>query len=366
LLVLVLAIPVFASGTRVASMGEIRFGDSSEVGMYPGLRTKWSNYIAAGMNFPGIENDYTGGVIFDLGPGVFALAMNGNAGMLDLNGNPLKTNGITYGLSLGAIDLGANFTYGADKMTVKEGDDTDTDKHAFMGFGVGASNDMIDIGIGFSMMGETQTFEISPNEDADDITESGYMFALNGRFLPMEFGKFNVIPEIIFQTDKYSLPDDQIVTSHMQFALNTFIKYNLTENTKTLMEIQVFNFEVETDDFKNDTIDPVFDKLETKTIAPFTTFKVGVESNIKPWLIGRFGAVKDCMSGSLTQYPWVGDEVSVSGKATDFRVTFGLGIKFGKFLLDMNVNEELLFEGPNFITGGQHDWASALALKYYL
>ena len=98
----------FASGTRVASFGEITFGDAVEVGIYPGLRTNFTNYFSATMKTPGDDNNYTGGVVFDLGPGVFALGLNGKVNPIVMNEvNHTKSISLAYGMELESLNIGA-------------------------------------------------------------------------------------------------------------------------------------------------------------------------------------------------------------------------------------------------------------------
>jgi hypothetical protein len=91
---------------------------------------------------------------------------------------------------------------------------------------------------------------------------------------------------------------------------------------------------------------------------------MGIESKIADWLIGRLGAAQVFQSTTFTSKPDGGDETETTSYATEFKMTFGVGITFGSFLLDMAINEGLLFDGPNFISGTQEPIASRLSITY--
>ena len=188
---------VFASGTRVASFGEISYGDAIEVGVYPGLRTHFTNYFSTTMKTKGDDNNYTGGVVFDLGPGVFAVSLNNQSNWYNLDANALKTLGFTYGMNLSGYDVGANVTYGSDIYNEEEGSDEYTEKTKYLGFGLGVSNDMFDFGFkyGIPKYEETDSDTLFNGDPIPDYTYGGSSLELHARYLPLEFGRFKIIPE---------------------------------------------------------------------------------------------------------------------------------------------------------------------------
>lgn len=365
---------IFASETRVASFGDISFGDEVEVGTYPGLRMNFTNYFSATMGNPGDDNNYTAGVVFDLGPGVFALDLNKQSDytLLDENGVPLenvKTLGLTYGMDLSGYNVGANVTFGSDMYLEEEGSYEYTKNTKYFGLGLGVSNDMFDFGfkLGLPTYERTTTATTDTLLNGDptpDYTFGGSTLGLYARYLPLEFGGFKIIPKIGFGTGSFANQDSDVTYSKMQFGFNTIIGYDISEKTKAIFDVQLFGYKLETTDYADTLIDADFDKVETKTMGPFSTWKVGVESNIKPWLVGRFGAVKGYTKCTETTIPWDGDDHIETTFDETFKLTFGLGFKFGKFTIDVNFNEELLFTGPNFITGAEQDWASAISMEY--
>jgi hypothetical protein len=91
---------------------------------------------------------------------------------------------------------------------------------------------------------------------------------------------------------------------------------------------------------------------------------LGVESKINDWLIGRLGASQVYQSLTETEKPYNEKETETTSYMTQFKMTFGLGITFGSFVLDASINEGLLFDGPNFISGSNEIIAHRLSITY--
>ena len=47
-----------------------------------------------------------------------------------------------------------------------------------------------------------------------------------------------------------------------------------------------------------------------------------------------------------------------------FKVDLGLGMEFGNFLLDFAVNEGIIFDGPNILSGATNNLSSRLSITY--
>jgi hypothetical protein len=91
---------------------------------------------------------------------------------------------------------------------------------------------------------------------------------------------------------------------------------------------------------------------------------LGLESKISKWLTGRLGAAQVFQSLTETTKLEGEDEEETTSYATEFKMTFGLGITFGNFVLDASFNEGLLFDGPNFISGSTEPIANRLSITY--
>ena len=102
----------------------------------------------------------------------------------------------------------------------------------------------------------------------------------------------------------------------------------------------------------------------TETTRTLPGFYLGVESNITSWLIGRLGAAQVFQNYSTTTKPQTGETITSSSYASQFRMTFGLGVVMGSFLLDASVNEGILFDGPNIISGSNEVLSNKLSITY--
>jgi hypothetical protein len=91
---------------------------------------------------------------------------------------------------------------------------------------------------------------------------------------------------------------------------------------------------------------------------------LGAESYIKPWIIGRIGANRTYLKTTDKEKPFGGNETETSYQTSEYSVTFGLGLKFGRFLIDLNVNDGFFFEGPNFISGRVRDFSNRVSVSY--
>lgn len=359
-----IATSVFASGTRVASFGDITFGDAVEVGVYPGLRTHFTNYFSTTMKTEGDDNNYTGGIAVDIGSGVFSVGLNnGVSPIISENINHSKVISFMYGIELGGLDTGAKLIYGGDCYE----DNGLTEKGTTMGLGLGLSNSTFDFGLNYTIPKYNWEEKEGDNRNTVNYSDLG----INFRYLPFEIGGVSIIPEIKFTmgTESYDNEDadgentDLYKETTNSATLNTIIGYDISDKTKAIFDIQLFGMGKDLTEYDSD-YDPIIASEEYSQIGPLGTWKVGVESNIKTWLVGRCGAVKN-YSKTVAKIDYrEGNDIEITEADENFKLTFGLAFKFGKFTIDTNFNEELLFTGPNFISGAQQDWASAVSVKY--
>ena len=102
----------------------------------------------------------------------------------------------------------------------------------------------------------------------------------------------------------------------------------------------------------------------TITTTSFPRLYLGAEAQIKPWITGRIGANRAYQKVTEKFKPTGGEEVEQSYQTSPYNVTFGLGLKFGKFLIDLNINDGFFFEGPNLISGRVRDFSNRVSVSY--
>lgn len=100
--------------------------------------------------------------------------------------------------------------------------------------------------------------------------------------------------------------------------------------------------------------DPAGDKSEQSTLE-VPGIIIAAETTVWDWLIGRVGASKTHEWYTDTWTPATGDEVEYTDTCAPFDLTGGLGIIWGDFQFDVQVNDNFIYEGPYFIGGGSSD-----------
>ena len=98
----------------------------------------------------------------------------------------------------------------------------------------------------------------------------------------------------------------------------------------------------------------------------FPEYNLAVESKINSWLTGRFGANQS--------YSHITDKMNYNNDNIDdtedtyydknYYMNLGLTFSFGNFCVDSVLEQELLFDGPNFIGGKANGLASEISVKY--
>ena len=88
---------------------------------------------------------------------------------------------------------------------------------------------------------------------------------------------------------------------------------------------------------------------------------LAIESQVNSWLTGRFGAKR-------ARVP-LQDEGQPSFSVfkifkKEYQMNLGLSFNFGQFSIDTVLEQELLFDGPNFLGGKSNGLASEVSVKY--
>jgi hypothetical protein len=143
----------------------------------------------------------------------------------------------------------------------------------------------------------------------------------------------------------------------LDIAAGLGINYQINENNMIVIGLEPVGYASENRKVKDGD-----EFNETTMILP--GIYIGVESHISSWLIGRLGAAQVYRKITEKYTPSGGDALEETYYDKEFKMTFGLGIMFGQFLLDARINEGLLFSGPNFISGTFEEMAYRLSITY--
>ena len=141
------------------------------------------------------------------------------------------------------------------------------------------------------------------------------------------------------------------------FNLGVGINYKVNQNNLIVLAIDPFGYFKTKTDVKNSS-------ESTVTTTTLPRLYLGGETTIKSWLVGRIGAYRAYQTQTTKTKPAQGEEVKSSFQLSPYNVSFGLGLKFGNFLIDIEINDGLLFEGPNFISGRTRDMVNRVSVSY--
>ena len=93
--------------------------------------------------------------------------------------------------------------------------------------------------------------------------------------------------------------------------------------------------------------------------------ELGLEAYLAKWLTVRAGINKSYYyySSKCDDMCKDGDD-KISYYDSYFEYNFGVGLEFGKFIIDWEICDDLLWNAPYIVTGNESDFASSLSLKY--
>ena len=354
---------VSATETRLNGMGNpgILVKDNSEIFTFPGAIVNYSKEITVEMRQPNDVSSYTLGGNLPLGDNVLGIYLNNKlrgfgdrfSANSNIDGVELNnTIGFLYGINMSNMNLGFSLDMAFDKNNASY-DNDDADIHTssdasvtYVKLGAGASQDKFDVSLilDVPMM-------------SDETTEfTTFGATVTGRyFLDTDMG--TLVPAVILafgsSTHKVTIGDNSAKLTATDIVADFSLGYNLSVTDASMLFAGVEALGV--------SMTSVEDDSYTNTVAP--KFYLGVESQVKEWFAARFGGSKKYMILGATSED---DDATAktSSSSAPFDVSLGATFSFGNFDLDANVDEALLFNGPNFITGNTSAFSADLALSY--
>lgn len=354
-----------ATETRVGSMGGVGFymRDNSNIFVFPGTFYSYQNQVVGELRVKNDDYYYSIGIHLPVATktviGAYLnspLNLNIPAGVVG-NVELDRASDLFYGTKLDNFDLGINLRVGMDKFTSDA--DTLEESARYIGIGAGLSNEKMDLGVLLEFP------SASLEEGSFESSWSGFGIGFNGRFWLEKKGKFQLLPLVYGyygSSSREIKPGGGATTSetdysNLQLAGGLGINYELNDDNLIVIGLEAIGYSKLSQEVK----DGGESSVSTMTLPGIY---MGIESKICDWLIGRLGAAQVFQSTTYTSKPQDGDETETTSYSTEFKMTFGVGITFGSFLLDMAINEGLLFDGPNFISGTQEPIASRLSITY--
>jgi hypothetical protein len=367
LFILTASVSLFATETRVSSMGGVGFymKDNSNIFFYPGAINQYAGQVIGELRVKNANQTYTVGVNYPINDqSVFGMYLNRPIGISIPAGivNEVtldQTTDFFYGKKMSQFDLGIRLSAALDSY---KDDTTDKESAHYFALGLGISNEKTDLGLTIEMPGVSRKF--IPEEDTLEIENkwSGMAFGFNGRMFYGE--KTKIVPVVNFRFGSAKADMDatsgspDVDYSLMNLGLGVGLNHQIDENNLLVLGLEVFGLSSEKADIDSGN-------TNTTTITTMPGLYMGLESQINSWLTGRVGAAQVFQTTKTkVEPPSPGVSTESSDHTSDYKVYFGLGIHFGDFLLDAAVNEGLFFDGPNFVSGQNNAMANKLSLTY--
>ncbi|MDI6792079.1 MAG: hypothetical protein QME81_04330 [bacterium] len=354
----------YATETRVGSMGGIdRYTrDNSNVFPFPGTINRYSNQVIAelrgknndsrysiGSHLP-FRTDAVCGVYLNYPiPHPITAAVREVAPDLALD----RTADLFYGSKMGNSDFGARFSIALDRESTTYGSSESKQSARYLAFAGGLSNEQMDLGCILDLPAAKQEVGTQSEE------LSSFGLGVNGRYFMAQQGNRQLVPIAHFHYASGSIKDSfEADYSSISFGGGIGVNYQLNENNLVVLGLGV-GLSQSTEEVKNG------DETTERTIT-FPRIVMGIESQIKSWLVGRIGASQVYQSDFTEVKPPTGSTTETKEWDKAFDLSFGLGINFGNFSLDALINEGIFFDGPHFISGQSNQMSSMLSATYNL
>jgi len=379
-----------ATETRVGSMGGVGFymRDNSNIFVFPGTFYSYGDQVIGEMRVKGNHSLYTIGahlpvsntaqfgiylnnpITFDI-PSYSEFLPPGLEFIEEVELN--HTTDLFYGTELDNFDLGIALRFAMDSYEednfsgLPENDHTQS--ATYFELGAGISNESMDLGLIFALPSASR--DQGTVDGTDKYSWGGFGVGFSGRFwLKQKDLIFQFVPLIVANYASLSgeldpAGDDQggeISHSYLNLAGGLGLNYQINEDNLIVVGLEAIGYSSESYSTKSGDQDGP-EGSTTTMILP--GIYMGVESQISSWLFGRLGAAQTYTKTTEKEKldPDADETESVSFEK-EFKMTFGIGIMLGSFLLDARINDNLLFEGPNFISGTTQDLAYMLSITY--
>lgn len=360
----------YATETRVASMGGVGYfmRDNSNVFYFPGSVAVYGNQVIAELRTKNYPYNYTIGAHLPLGSFIFGAYLNN---LLDIPTDIIndvtpdlaleRSSALFLGGKFGSMNVGLMLSLALDSRTDQHptisGTEDETQSARYIGLAAGISSKQLDLGVRIELPGAS--YEYEQDKDSWD----GLGLGMSGRLFMRQSEKLEIVPVGTFffgssaKEEKSPFGKDETDYTDLNIGLGLGVNYHLTEQNLFVFGLEAFGYSKSSYEIKQGS-----EHSESEITLP--GLYLGLESQIKPWLIGRIGASQVYVSESESSKPYRGKETTDSQRSSAFDLSLGLAVKLGSFLLDVSFNEGLLFDGPNVISGQDNRLAHRISITY--
>jgi hypothetical protein len=371
ILIMVNVSVVIATETRVGSMGGVGFymRDNSNIFVFPGTFYQYSNQVVGELRVKNDNSYYSVGLHIPVNKFVLGAYLNSPLD-LTIPANVVeevsldRITNLFFGTKLSGFDFGLNVRIGMDQFSEDRDTGTDTVEYKesarYIAIAGGLSSDKMDLGLMIE-------FPAAGSEIEDYSADwDGLGIGFNGRLWLEKKNKFQLVPLLIVyygSAAREIKPGGGLDTTYktdygrLNIAGGMGLNYQLNDDNLLVIGLEVLGYSKESEEAPNE----YESSITTMTLPGIF---IGLESRISKWLIGRLGAAQVFQSYTSMYQPQGEQKTETTSYTTEFKMTFGLGITFGNFILDAAFNEGLLFDGPYFISGTSEPIANRLSITY--
>ena len=361
---------VFATQTRMSGLGN-PFGlieDDTDVYTYPATIFNYSGVAVGELQQLSGSTNWSMSANIPIMEYKLGVYLNQNTGINIPNSDldiTKKAEFIVGFINKFALGFGTSADYKAEINGARKVEPTANLNSFFGGYSV---NDM---DFGFRV-------EMANAEDIDDDNDyfemSNLAFELNGRQILNPTDNLKIIVKAGFTMDmtEFNYEDldgnktDDYKMSNTMLDLAFGLQVKPNDKNKIIFGVTPFIYNPTSSEhtsYSNGNENKTEHEINSLF---FPEYNLAVESKICSWLTGRMGANQS--------YAHVTEKMNYNSDTTDdtedtyygknYNMNLGLTFSFGNFCVDSVLEQELLFDGPNFLGGKSNGLASEISVKY--
>ncbi|RMI25171.1 MAG: hypothetical protein D6681_01680 [Calditrichaeota bacterium] len=343
---------LLASESRVASMGGVGLFlyDNSNVPVFPAALMRYNNQLRLELRLKGQENTFSGLIHLPLGDrAVGGLVLNRPLPLPlpDLSFGHTSIDDVTdvlFAYRTGGTVVGVRVSgaYSRRQRTVPDTTVVDFDDNLyFVEFAAGISGDRYDLGVSANLA------QLSGTTGGENQKWDGTGFGGAARFFFGEPGSIQYVPVVFAESFSSSGEDmlSKIKSDRITVGVALGLHYQVDEKNLIVVGIEPFRYQ-------QVVVDPEGVQKTTNRLTNLPAFMVGGETRPFRWLFVRLGGRYVQQDARQEVVDTNGERTELVSRTSTFNAFAGVGLQVGKFLLDLDINENFLFEGPDFISGG--------------
>jgi len=371
--------------------------DIANITRYPGLISTYTKNLVVEMRCKNEDEDYSlYGLlpVKDMTVGFYLNRVNIAETLALMETRDLfvdldKNFSLMFGKNIADFDFGFIGTIAFDKY-LKEpynGLDKHDESLSYFGLGLGASNDVLDVGVNFATSGLDweESYKDSLYKESDKVESSGTAYGIDVRYF-MEMGDFTFVPKVGFygkprsvdatytESDTsgtiYPTEKSETTESETQINLDLGMQYHINETSLILAGVRVFGLSSSTYEYKYKTVyedttytDKYKNEYKTTTLPGFFA---GFESKLYSWLTVRAGAAQifEIDYRKIDSNYYRDEDIETTEYNDTFNYYMGLGFHFKNLTLDAYIDEGIFFDSPYIISGETNALSYQISLRY--